>query len=40
VGLIDPGNVIKPEMSDIEAISAAKRWLMVLSGVIANDPKS
>jgi hypothetical protein len=40
VGLIDPGKVIKPEMSDIEAVAAAKRWLMVLSGVIANDPKS
>jgi len=34
-GLISPSEVIKPRMSDIEAISGAKRWLSVLVTALA-----
>ena len=38
LGLIDPSTVIKEHMSDIEAVSATKRWLMVLTAVSADGP--
>ena len=39
LGLIDPSQVIKESMSDIEAISATKRWLMVFTAASADGPK-
>lgn len=38
LGLIDPSTVIKENMSDIEAVSATKRWLMVLTAITADGP--
>jgi hypothetical protein len=36
LGLVDPSTVITEDMSDIEAISATKRWLMVLTAAVSN----
>ena len=38
LGLVDPSTVIKENMSDIEAVSATKRWLMVLTAALSDGP--